>query len=94
MCCGGIASPAVRWITNPAAASIAPSDTLAFVAKSGVIWARCTRWHCLPVHSQRLRACPLFTRGLLIPLFHMQDPGAFLMVRKQLLGIKRRAEAA
>jgi len=75
ICCGGIGNPAVRWICNPAAASIAPRDALAFAAKSGVIWARCTRWYCLPVHSHRHRACPLYTRGLLISLFHIKSPG-------------------
>jgi hypothetical protein len=32
------------------------------------------------------------TKPLLIPLFHIFDPGAFLMTRKHLLGIKQRAE--
>jgi hypothetical protein len=39
----------------------------------------------------RIRTC--LTKPLLIPLFHISDPGAFLMTRKHLLGIKQRAEA-
>ena len=41
-----------------------------------------------------LRIHTLPTRPLLIPFFHIFDPGAFLMTRKHLLGIKQRAEAA
>jgi len=41
-----------------------------------------------------LRIRTRLTKPLLIPFFHIFDPGAFLMTRKHLLGIKRRAEAA
>ncbi len=41
-----------------------------------------------------LRIRARLTKPLLIPLFHISDPGAFLMTRKHLLGIKQRVEAA
>lgn len=41
-----------------------------------------------------LRIRTRLTRPLLIPLLHIFDPGAFLMTRKHLLGLKQRAEAA
>jgi hypothetical protein len=41
-----------------------------------------------------LRICTRLTKPLLIPLLHIFDPGAFLMTRKHLLGLKQRAEAA
>ena len=41
-----------------------------------------------------LRIRTRLTKPLLIPLLHISDPGAFLMTRKHLLGVKQRAEAA
>jgi hypothetical protein len=41
-----------------------------------------------------LRIRTRLTRSLLILLLHISDPGAFLMTRKHLLGIKQRVEAA
>ena len=41
-----------------------------------------------------LRIRTRLTKPLMIPFFHIFDPGAFLMTRKHLLGIKQRAEAA
>jgi len=40
-----------------------------------------------------LRICTRMTRPLMIPFLHLVDPGSFLMTRKHLLTIKRRAEA-
>ena len=41
-----------------------------------------------------LRIRTRLTRPLLITLLHIFDPGAFLMTRKHLLGIKQLGEAA
>jgi hypothetical protein len=41
-----------------------------------------------------LRVRTRLTSPLLVLLFHLSDPGSFLMTRKHLLGIKRRAEVA
>jgi hypothetical protein len=41
-----------------------------------------------------LRVRTRLTSPLLALLFHLSDPGSFLMTRKHLLGIKRRAEVA
>ena len=41
-----------------------------------------------------LRIRTRLTKPLMIRFFHIFDPGAFLMTRKHLLGIKQRAEAA
>lgn len=41
-----------------------------------------------------LRIRTRLTRPLLLLLFHMADPGSFLMTRKHLLGLRRRAQVA
>ena len=41
-----------------------------------------------------LRIRSRLTRPLLVALFHLVDPGSFLMTRKHLLGIKRRSQVA
>jgi hypothetical protein len=41
-----------------------------------------------------LRIRSRLTKPLLVLLFHLTDPGSFLMTRQHLLGIKRRAEVA
>jgi len=41
-----------------------------------------------------LRIRTRLTSPLLVPLFHLADPGSFLMTRKHLLGIQQRAEIA